>query len=176
LARTGVRIGEAIALRWGDIDFNGRFIKVERTYYKGRMGTTKNGRPRTVDMSRQLRAALLSLKQSRVVVGIDEDSQWVFTDTKGGLIDADNWRRRILNPALKQAGVRRIRIHDMRHTYATVRLSKGDNIIDVANQLRDNKNVVLDVYTHWMPGKKKDEVDALDDRKFWYSYEKESEA
>jgi len=157
-------------LRWGDIDFNGRFIKVERTYYKGRMGTTKNGRPRTVDMSRQLRAALLSLKQSRVVVGIDEDSQWVFTDTKGGLIDADNWRRRILNPALKQAGVRRIRIHDMRHTYATVRLSKGDNIVDVANQLGDDVTVVLKVYSHWMPGKKKDVVDALDDAQYTEEY------
>ena len=166
MARTGLRIGEAVALRWEDIDFNGRFIKVERTYYKGRIGSTKNGKPRRVDMSQQLKDALLELKKGRVVVDIDEDSQWVFTDTKGDLLDVDNWRRRIFTPALKRAGVKRIRIHDLRHTYATLRVSKGDNIIDVANQLGDDVTVVLKVYSHWMPGKKKDEVDALDDAQY----------
>jgi len=85
LARTGLRIGEAVALKWEDIDFNGRFINVERTYYKGRIGSTKNGKPRKVDMSWQLKDALLELKKGRVVVDIDEDSQWMFTETKGGL-------------------------------------------------------------------------------------------
>jgi integrase len=89
LARTGLRIGEAVALRWEDINFNGRFIKVERTYYKGRIGRTKNGKPRTVDMSWQLKDALLNLKQGRVVVDINEQDQWVFTDRKGGLLDVD---------------------------------------------------------------------------------------
>jgi len=81
-------------------------------------------------------------------------------------IDVDNWRRRVFNKAFKPAGVRRIRIHDMRHAYATLRLSKGDNIVDVANQLGDDVTVVLKVYAHWMPGKKKDEVNALDDPEY----------
>jgi len=163
LGRTGVRIGEAVALKLSDIDFNGRFINIERTFYKGRIGSPKNGKSRIIDMSWQLKDALFKLKKSRVVVSMNEDSQWVFTDSKGGLIDADNWRRRVFNKALKRAELRKIRIHDMRHTYATLRLSKGDNIIDVANQLGDNVTTVLKVYAHWLPGKKKDEVDALDD-------------
>ena len=78
----------------------------------------------------------------------------------------DNWRRRIFSLALKRAGVKRIRIHDLRYTYATLRLSKGDNIVDVANQLGDDVTLVLKVYSHWMPGKKKDVVDALDDAQY----------
>jgi integrase len=166
LGRTGIRIGETLALKWNDIDFSGRSIEIERTVYKGRVGTPKNGKSRTIDMSWQLRDALFQLKQSKVVVSIDEDEDWVFTNGSGSLIDADNWRRRIFKPALKKAKLRKIRIHDLRHTYATLRLNKGDNIIDVANQLGDDIKVVLDVYSHWMPGKKKDEVDALDDAEY----------
>ena len=166
LARTGLRIGEALALQWDDIDFNGRFINVQRSFSKGRVGSPKSGRSRMVDMSRQLADTLLELKGDRVVISIDEGPQWLFTDTKGGLVDADNWRRRVFNQALRKAGLRKIRIHDIRHTYATLRLSKGDNIVDVANQLGDDQQTVLSVYSHWMPGKKKDEVDALDDPEY----------
>ncbi len=166
MPRTGVRVGEALGLKWSDIDFDGRFINIERTFTKGRLGTPKNGKSRKVDMSWQLRDTLLALKKSRVVIPIDEDSNWVFTNSKGGLIDVDNWRRRVFSKALKKAGVRRIRIHDTRHTYATIRLSKGDNIVDVANQLGDDVTTVLKVYAHWMPGKKKDEVDALDNPEY----------
>jgi len=166
LARTGVRIGEGISIKWDDVDFNGRFIHIQRNYSKGRLGTPKNGKSRKVDMSRQLRDSLLRLKNDRKVVSINEDNQWVFTNGEGNLIDTDNWRRRVFNKAIKEAGVKRIRIHDLRHTYATIRLSKGDNVVDVANQLGDDVAVVLKVYSHWMPGKKKDEVDALDDPEY----------
>lgn len=165
-SRTGIRLGEGFGLKWSDIDFTGRFIKIERTFSKGRIGTPKNGKSRKVDMSRQLRDTLLALKESRVVIPIDDDSDWIFTNSKGGLVDVDNWRRRVFSKALKMAGIRRIRIHDLRHTYATLWLSKGDNILDVANQLGDDVATVLKVYTHWMPGKKKDEVDALDDQEY----------
>ena len=57
-----------------------------------------------------------------------------------------------------------IRIHDLRHTYATLRIAKGDSIHDMSNQLGHHSvKLTLDVYSHWMPGKKKAEVDALDD-------------
>jgi integrase len=173
LLRTGARIGEALALQWPDIDFNGRFINIERTFSRGRIGTPKNGKSRTVDMSRQLKDALLELKESRKVIPIDEDSDWIFTNERGNLIDGNNWRRRVFNKVLKKAGLKRIRIHDTRHTYATLRLSKGDNIVDVANQLGDDVTVVLKVYSHWMPGKKKAEVDALDDPEYQSNIEKQ---
>jgi len=82
----------------------------------------------------------------------------------GSFIDVNNWRRRVFNKALDKAGLRKIRIHDLRHTYATLRLAKGDNIGDVSNQLgHHSPKLTWDIYYHWMPGKKKAEVDALDD-------------
>ncbi len=70
----------------------------------------------------------------------------------------------MFNRILEKANLRRIRIHDTRHTYGTLRISKGDNIADVSKQLgHGSVKLTLDVYYHWMPGNKKSEVDGLDD-------------
>jgi integrase len=58
LARTGMRIGEALGLSWGDIDFNGRFIHVQRGVSRGRIELPKNSKTRKVNMSEQLTEAL----------------------------------------------------------------------------------------------------------------------
>jgi integrase len=168
LGRTGVRIGEALALQWGDIDFQGRFITVSRSLVRGRISTPKSGKSRRVDMSLQLTEALkrhkMHSKKKGLSLGLGDIPEYVFTDNKGGPIDKNNWRRRIFNKALEKARLRKIRIHDLRHTYATLRISKGDNISDVSGQLgHHSAKLTLDVYNHWMPGKKKAEVDALDD-------------
>jgi integrase len=86
--------------------------------------------------------------------------------SKGELIDLDNWRRRVFKRALQKVELRGIRIHDLRHTYATIRISEGHDIIDVSNQLGHHSEAfTLKVYHHWKPGKRKPEVDALDDQK-----------
>ncbi len=174
LARTGMRIGEALALQWGDIDFAGRFINVKRNLVRRKIDTPKNGKERPVDMSVQLAEALkaheLESKKKGFALGLGHLPEYVFTNENGGLIDKDNWRGRVFYKALKKAGLRRIRIHDLRHTYATLRISKGDNIQDVSNQLGHSSiKLTLDVYSHWIPGKKKAEVDALDDKDFQHS-------
>ena len=64
---------------------------------------------------------------------------------------------------LEKAGLRRIMIHDVRDTYATLRISKGDNIADVSKQLgHASVQITWDVYYPWIPGKKESEVDELD--------------
>ena len=162
LARTGMRIGEALALKWSDLDFDNRFIEVERSYRRGRVTTPKNDKTRKVDMSLQLAEALKAHKRGFV---LGQDSQFIFTDTKGGMFDVSNWRARVFTKALAKSGVRRIRIHDLRHTYATLRISKGDNVADVSKQLGHHSvKLTWDVYYHWVPGKKKSEVDELDDQ------------
>ena len=182
LARTGMRIGEALALKWGDIDWKGRFIKVQRNLTRGRIEEVpKGGRDRKVDMSKQLTATLWELKEERersgvprIVVPINEQEkespktkefpEWLFINSIGGNVDVNNWRQRVFNKALAKAKSRKIRIHDLRHTYATLRIAKGDNVADVSNQLGHHSvKLTMDVYYHWMPGKKKEEVDALDD-------------
>jgi len=169
LAQTGMRIGEAIALQWGDIDFNGRFIEVKRSLVRGQISTPKSGKSRRVDMSKQLAAALKDYrhqsKKKGLSLGIGGAPEFIFTNKRGNPIDKDSWRRRVFVKALEKAGIRRIRIHDLRHTYATLRISKGDNIADVSNQLGHHSvKLTMDVYYHWIPGKKKSEVDELDDQ------------
>jgi len=58
----GLRLGEAIALQWGDIDWHRGFIEMRRAFVRGRLTTTKNTKPRRVDMSAQLQ----ELKRHRV--------------------------------------------------------------------------------------------------------------
>ena len=169
LARTGMRIGEALGLQWSDLDFAGRFISVKRSLVRGRISTPKNGKERRTDMSLQLAGALraheLESKKKGLALGLGDLPEYVFTNEKGGQIDKDIWRRRVFCKVLQRAGLRRVRIHDLRHTYATLRISKGDNIADVSNQLgHHSPKLTWDVYYHWIPGKKKSEVDALDDQ------------
>ncbi len=168
LARTGVRIGEAVALKWKDIDFNGRFIEVRRAIVRGRKSTPKSGKGRRVDMSKQLVTVLKkhrkAAKAKGLELGLGEEPEHVFTNRAGNPVDSNVWRRRVFNKALEKAEIRQIRIHDLRHTYATLRIAKGDNIADVSNQLGHySVKLTLDIYYHWIPGKNKAEVDGLDD-------------
>jgi integrase len=99
IARTGVRIGEALALKWGDLDFNGRFIEVKRSYVRDRISTPKNKKGRRVDMSLQLSESLkaheLESKKKGLVLGFGDKPEYVFTNEDGKIIDVSNWRRRI---------------------------------------------------------------------------------
>ena len=165
LARTGMRIGEALGLQWGDIDFNGRFIEVKRQYSKGRLSIPKNGKTRRVDMSSQLCETLRIHQAKTCPTGENSTEKFVFTNQAGNLIDLDHWRVRVFNEALKKAGLRKVRVHDLRHSYATIRISEGHDIVDVSHQLGHHAEAfTLKVYHHWKPGKRKSEVDALDDQ------------
>ncbi len=167
LARTGMRLGEALALRWGDVDFHGRFIEIRRGYVRGRIQTTKSSRIRRVDMSLQLTEALKvhrteSMKKG-LSLGLGDLPKYVYTNKAGHLIDQGGLRTRVFKKALRKAGLREIRIHDLRHTYATLRIQAGHNIADVSKQLGPHSvKFTMDVYYHWTPGAKKSEVDELD--------------
>jgi integrase len=65
LARTGLRVGEAVALQWADIDFHGRFIEVRRSWVDGKLTTTKSSKWRKVDLLLQLTETLKALQLER---------------------------------------------------------------------------------------------------------------
>jgi integrase len=91
LARTGMRLGEALALQWQDVDFPGREIRVARALSAGRIETPKSGHGRTVDMSDQLSGNLLRLqvtrKEEALKRGWGELPAWVFCTEEGTLLD-----------------------------------------------------------------------------------------
>lgn len=65
LARTGMRIGEAIALKWTDMSFENQYIVLRRSFSRGKIGTIKNNKPRNIDMSRHLSGTLAQLQHAR---------------------------------------------------------------------------------------------------------------
>ena len=167
LARTGMRIGEAVALQWPDINLKKRYIHVQRSIVRDKVSTPKSGKSRRVDISPQLAEAfkreMQGIKLKEIKPG-ENKNQYLFTNANGNPIDKNNWRRRVFSKAVKKAEITGCRIHDLRHTYATLRIAKGDNIGDVSNQLGHHSvKLTLDIYYHWIPGKQKAEVDALDD-------------
>jgi integrase len=159
-----LRIGEAKALQPGDLDFISRFIEIKRSFSKSRLTTPKNGKTRRVDMSKDLAVVLKKYlterKKEALRKGWSEPPEWLFYNENGKRIDIENLRKRIFYKCLEKAELRQIRLHDIRHTYATLRIMKGDNIVDVSNQLgHSDVSITLKTYTHGLPGSKKSEVD-----------------
>lgn len=166
--RTGMRLGELRALEWGDIDFRGGFIEVRRAHVKGHVTTPKNGKARRVDMSPQLASTLKVLlterKRAALAVGKGEINERVFINEAGGVIDEGNLRGRVFYKALAKAGMRRIRIHDLRHTFASMLIQNGESLAYVKDQLGHGSiQITVDIYGHLVPGANRQAVAKLDD-------------
>lgn len=165
--RTGMRLGELIALQWGDIDFHGRFIEVQRNCALGRIGTPKSGESRRVDMSLELTHSLRNLQTERqleaTVNGWHETPAWVFSNEVGGHLDPDNVRKRVFYKVLKKAGIRHLRFHDLRHTFASLLLQQGESPVYVKEQMGHSSiQVTVDLYGHLIRGGNIQAVDRLD--------------
>ncbi|MBI4523938.1 MAG: site-specific integrase [Deltaproteobacteria bacterium] len=175
-ARTGMRAGELAALQWQDIDFNGRFIEVRRNLSRGELSTPKNHKTRRIDMSLQLTNTLDELLGRRKADALRKNGtnpdlvlnavmeSCVFIREDGRALDPNDLRRQILYRVLDMAGIRRIRFHDLRHTYASLLLQQGESPAYVKDQLGHfSIQMTVDIYGHLMPGANKQAVDKLDD-------------
>lgn len=164
--RTGMRLGELIALQWGDIDFAGRFITVRRNRVAGKLTSTKNKQRRRVDMSLQLTKTLRRLRTDRKRTALKAGKpgpSWVFITPEGTPVDGDNLRNRVFYRLLEKAELREIRFHDLRHTYASLLIQQGESLAYVQQQLGHSSiQVTVDVYGHLIPGANRAAVDRLD--------------
>jgi len=120
-AFTGLRQGELLGLRWGDVDFVGGLLHVRRNYTDGREKMPK-GKRCGVPMTPPVVDALGRLKERGYVV---DDGDLVFCNTAGEHLDAWALRRRYYR-ALANAGLRRIRFHDLRHVFGSAAITKLD--------------------------------------------------
>lgn len=166
LARTGLRLGEAIAIQFSDIDFNSKYIWVKRSYRRGRFTAPKNGKTRKVDMSDQLTDVLKSLmtakKKEALRSGSGEIDDLVFT--QDGKIMEQNYVRKIHNRILRKAELRKIRQHDIRHSYASLLLTQGESPVYVKEQLGHHSiQMTVDIYGHLIPSSNRQAVNRLDD-------------
>ncbi len=88
---------------------------------------------------------------------------WVFTTPEGTALDGDNVRHRVFYRLLENASLRRIRIHDIRHTFASLLIQNGEPLTYVKEQMGHTSiQVTVDVYGHLVPSANRAAVDKLD--------------
>ena len=165
--RSGLRLGELLGLRMGDIDWHNRFIEVKRAYKRGYMGPTKTGKARRVDMSDQLVETLNRLYKRRIQdamkagKGGDILSEPVFQ--RNGKPMEQNFIRRVFKRILFKAGIRDMRFHAIRHTFASQLLSDGVSPVYVKEQLGHSSiQMTVDIYGRWIPNQNREAVNRLD--------------
>jgi integrase len=120
-AFTGLRRGELLALRWGEVDFENHAIRVIEGYTRKRRGRTKSRKARTVPMVQEV-AKLLQGLQTRGHHA--ERGDLVFVSESGGHVDASALRRRYI-AARNEAGIRPLRFHDLRHTFGSLAINRA---------------------------------------------------
>jgi integrase len=151
---TGMRRGELAGLRWEDVDFDAATITVRRT--RSTVGAkVVEAEPKT--------------KTSRRVIDIDAGTvavlrRWRLRQSPDAYVFPGSPDRlsRAWNAAVKDAGVRRIRFHDARHTAASLMLQAGVAVNVVSRRLgHASPMVTLTVYAHVVPGQGRDAADRL---------------
>ena len=145
---TGARQGELIGLKWTDIDFEKAQVHIQRTFTKGRFFTTKTEQSnRRVDLGPTV---LMELKKWKLACPRNR-LDLVFPNEVGDPMNYSNMMQRYFLPALKKAGLPRIRFHDLRHINASLRIEQSENIKYIQSQLgHSSPMVTLNVYAHLM--------------------------
>jgi len=158
---TGMRRGELLALQWGDLDWHSSRIFVHRGLDWSSRNEAGEGKQRwqfvspkskrserTIEMSPALREALQIHKISAPVSQHD----LVFCNNNGNPLDPDNLVKREFHPLLVTAGLRKIRFHDLRHTYTSLLIAQNENIKFIQSQLgHASIQTTLDRYGHLLP-------------------------
>jgi integrase len=146
LASTGIRISEAIALRWCDLELSSpACLWVRRSIVNGVVSSPKSrfGR-RVLPLEAQLAARLWA----RCLAGTDEEAL-VFATSSGGPQNPNNIRYRVLWPALERARVPRVGFHAFRHTCASLLIERGLSPLRLQRWMGHHSAAyTLDVYGH----------------------------
>jgi integrase len=141
---TGARQGELLGLKWEDLDWANSQIHFKRTFNKGRFFDPKTAKSyRSVTLPPMVLDLLEKWKE------VCSGSDLVFPNRNGNPINYSNMMNRHYKPALKAAGLPGIRFHDLRHTYASIRLDQGNSVVEVSEDLgHSTPTVTLNVYAH----------------------------
>jgi len=147
---TGMRQGELLGLQWGDMDWHNYQVHVRRTFNHGQFYEPKSkASRRKIDMPPELVSELKHWKLACPISELD----LVFPSQVGTPQDATNMLRRQFFPALRRAGLPKIRFHDLRHTYASLLIDQGEYPKYIQTQLGHSSiNMTMDIYGHLMRG------------------------
>jgi len=161
IAMTGMRRGEAIGLRWSDVDLeNARLavrralIPINREVVVSEPKTAKGRRvialdPGTVEVLKSQAARQLDAQDAGEAAWVE--TGLVFTQENGEALDPESVSR-YFRQAMKQSLLPQIRLHDLRHTHATLALQAGIHPKVVSERLgHATISITLDTYSHAIP-------------------------
>jgi integrase len=171
---TGLRQGELLGLKWDDVDLEDGSLQVRRT-----LTITKDGpvftSPKTTGSRRSVKLTsnaveVLKHHLERQLGEIDRvGSLWsenglIFASESGEPINRHNLTRRSFKPLLKRAGLPQIRFHDLRHTCATLLLTRNVNVKIVSEMLGHSTiAITLDTYSHVLPNMRDQAAAAMEE-------------
>ena len=171
LLRTGIRIGELAGLFWEDIDFKEATLTVRRSLVLREYGPPKSKKERIIPLTESVVSALKAhqlktrmLKPVKVrILGKSQKGTHVFIDqnNKPHKYLFSSIKRPLKN-ALRAAGIRIIRPHDLRHSFASQLRLKGISIEDIQELLGHSEIKMTLRYAHISPKKKRIAVDMLE--------------
>jgi len=156
---TGMREGELFALRWDKIDWNKGKILVDSNFTLGELTTPKSKKSRIVDMSSELAKMLREWKLRCP----HSDKNLVFPNKAGNYLDPNNLNKRMFHPLIEKAKIKKVRFHDLRHTFASLLISKNLSPKYIQTQLGHSSiTMTMDTYGHILPEVTIHGVNALD--------------
>jgi integrase len=146
-AYCGLRLGELLVLRWRNVDWRGSALTIERAISAGIEGTTKSGLVRRVPMADQAAAALDRLSRREHFTSPDD---LVFGSAIGRPLDGSALRRRY-KKARDVAGLRPLRWHDLRHTFGSLLVAGGVDLVTVKDAMGHAQLTTTSRYLHARP-------------------------
>lgn len=157
--KTGLRIGELLALQWSDLDLGLGRVVVRRNFYRGHLNPLpKGGKAKMVDLAPSVIEALKTHRHLR--------SPWVFCRDDGTPLTEARLNR-MLNAAVKQSGIvrekGRIGWHDLRHTFASHLAMRGVPLVVNSQLLRHSDIKTTMRYSHLSPEMTREAVQKLDE-------------
>ncbi len=154
---TGMRSGELLGLRWEDVDLQTGTLQVRRTVFNGRIEP-----PKTLKGKRSIRLTQTSITALRKH---PRASEWIFSTKVGTPMSVHNLHNRSWKPLLKKTALPLdTRFHDLRHTAATLLLSRGVHPKIVQELLGHSSiSITLDTYSHVLPNMQEKAVEAMED-------------
>jgi integrase len=157
---TGLRIGEILALRWKDVDFNSGELRVEQACYRGLIGTPKTkGSRRTLPLPESLQDELKRLGKKSV-----SEEHLIFQTRNGTPFSDTNLLHKHLKPAGRKLGMPWLNWHTLRRTHATLLQHAGATLREAQAQLGHTKmSTTLELYTISIPSAQRKAVENLSD-------------
>jgi integrase len=153
---TGMRSGELLGLQWEDVDLQAGTLQVRRTVFNGRIEA-----PKTLKGRRSIKLTQISIRALRKC---PRASEWIFCTRVGTPMSVHNLHNRSWKPLLKKTGLPLdTRFHDLRHTAATLLLTKGVHPKIVQEMLGHSSiSITLDTYSQVLPNMQGEAVRAMD--------------